>query len=272
MEHATLAARLLARSSAHTPKDGEIREAVTAAAKLWGAVLAHGTEGTIEEARLGQSLDREKAVARWNQWQRKKLGLEEQVAAWERDQAQWKARADRCFKGRSFPASGDDVLQWIMAGKSNLGRSKESRHAQFSLAWLEWAGESTRRQCALQWGHPPGRGEALEMASRRQDERRAKGEPPEPWPYEGPQGASKLDADVEAERKKYQEDAAADLKKRIASLEEMAAAFRTDTLSQEDAVHWYIVWTKYSDRERRKKGGEMKHARAEEKKSAGTGK
>lgn len=267
MEHAMLAAQLLARSSGPTLQDREISKAVTAAAKMWGAVLAHKTERTVEEARLVHAIDRDRAEARWDQWHLQELGLAEQAAAWEHNQAHWRAREDKCFKNRSFPASADDVLLWIMGG-SKLGRSKESRHAEFSKAWLESEEAATRSRLALKYGHPPGPGELLQRVFRLQNERLAKGKPPVTWPYEGPEGPAKLAAAVENARQRYNAQAEAALEKELGALKAKAAGLRTETWSRQDAALYFVIWAKYSSQQGRKMGGNTIKERAKKKQEA----
>ena len=107
----------------------------------------------------------------------------------------------------------------------------------------------------------------MQMATRRQEESRSKGEPPEPWPYNGEDGAARLDADVEAARSEFQKAANEALNAEMQKLATFAAGFRVKSLAYEDAAHWFEIWKRYSQQQARQKGADETKKRAKKRKT-----
>jgi hypothetical protein len=259
-EHAALAAKLLVRREGKPPSDGQIAEAVSTAARLWAAVLEHGTESEVEQARLGFASRRSDAEARWHRWQNRKLGIEEDAEKAKRELGRWKERADDCFEDLEFPASADDVLERIMKQRRTDESSPGSRSVRFGRVWLEWALAAD----AQRWenirsndGRLPSEHTLLDEAMRRRRAAVDAGEAEPGWPYEGKAGAEKLRKELVKRVNAFLSAEENEIKAARLALEQQAGELRKLTLERTEAALWFRLWKEHVSQEGRDKGGEQ---------------
>lgn len=266
LEHATLAARILAHAGHLSPQDSQITKAVATAARIWAAVIEHPTERVVEETRLALATDRGAAETRWHQWQNRQLNIEQEVADETEKLKKWRERVDRYFHDLPFPATADDVIQRIMGGKSNQGKSRESRRREFSTAWLKSAEAIEKAHWEFIRSNLfrlPGEHDVISDAMLRHQESSGSGQPAPLSQFTGRKGAETLRAEVAKRQAEFLNAEEDQIKARHQNLVRMSQELQSRRLDKTEAAQWLRLWTKFQEAEKQRKGGEAtknKHA------------